>query len=532
MASVRYKKLENVSDDEEIHVLTDASKSPSNDDKSIKLKRTVGVLDGASIVVGSMIGSGIFIVPTGILGYCNGDMTMSIIIWIIGGIISMLMALCYCELATLLPESGGTAAYLKAAYGDAVCFVYLWILLVSATPQGSAVQVIALGDYISNAIKVLTGQCGSESKLQSKLIGCSIMFLLLVCNMTRVKFALKIQVWCTVGKVAALVLISTMGLIMLISDSSLFVANFQHSLSSSIVYSSKTLNISNDVSVLNTLYASVHTAPDIANFSLAIFQALWAYDGFDNLTYITEEVKKPKKTLPKIIILSVLFVMGLYVAVNLSYFAVLSEKEMLGSNAVAVSFAAKIHPLLTYAVTTGVCLSLIGSINVGFLTVGRMPFVAARMGFMPEVLSMIHINCFSPVPALLFLTALTSLMLIPSNIDILLKAVIFTLWAFRSGCALGVLILRWKMKDVKRPYKVYKVTAVLATVFGFYCVLVPLLFRPQILYGLSIILAVTFYLIFCLLQRGYVQMTGVGKISIFVQKLLMVTATSDEKKIS
>uniref|UniRef100_F6W4G0 Y+L amino acid transporter 2-like n=1 Tax=Ciona intestinalis TaxID=7719 RepID=F6W4G0_CIOIN len=423
MASVRYKKLENVSDDEEIHVLTDASKSPSNDDKSIKLKRTVGVLDGASIVVGSMIGSGIFIVPTGILGYCNGDMTMSIIIWIIGGIISMLMALCYCELATLLPESGGTAAYLKAAYGDAVCFVYLWILLVSATPQGSAVQVIALGDYISNAIKVLTGQCGSESKLQSKLIGCSIMFLLLVCNMTRVKFALKIQVWCTVGKVAALVLISTMGLIMLISDSSLFVANFQHSLSSSIF------------------------------IILAIFQALWAYDGFDNLTYITEEVKKPKKTLPKIIILSVLFVMGLYVAVNLSYFAVLSEKEMLGSNAVAVSFAAKIHPLLTYAVTTGVCLSLIGSINVGFLTVGRMPFVAARMGFMPEVLSMIHINCFSPVPALLFLTALTSLMLIPSNIDILLKAVIFTLWAFRSGCALGVLILRWKMKDVKRPYK-------------------------------------------------------------------------------
>uniref|UniRef100_H2YU11 Amino acid permease/ SLC12A domain-containing protein n=1 Tax=Ciona savignyi TaxID=51511 RepID=H2YU11_CIOSA len=399
-----------------------------DDNKSVKLKRTIGVYDGASIVVGSMIGSGIFIVPTRILEYCNGDMSLSLIIWVLGGIIAMLMALCYCELATLLPESGGSAAYLKVVYGDVLCFIYLWLYLLAANPQSQAVQIIALGDYISNAVKVSTGTCGPESKVLSKLIGLLITLVLLVCNITRVKLSVKIQLWCTVGKVAALILIAILGFVRAVSDSS---------------------HIFSPTAALNP-----SKSPGIAAVSLAVFQSLWAYDGFDNITFITEEVKKPKKTLPMIIILSFLFVMGLYVVVNLSYFAVLNQKEMITSSAVAVSFAAKIHPMLTYAVTLGVCLSLIGSINVNLLTMGRLPFVAARLGFMPKILSMIHIQYFSPLPALLFGIILAVAMLVPSNIDILLKAALFMAWAFRSLCALGVLILRWKMKDAKRPYKV------------------------------------------------------------------------------
>uniref|UniRef100_H2YU10 Amino acid permease/ SLC12A domain-containing protein n=1 Tax=Ciona savignyi TaxID=51511 RepID=H2YU10_CIOSA len=438
------------------------------------LKRTIGVYDGASIVVGSMIGSGIFIVPTRILEYCNGDMSLSLIIWVLGGIIAMLMALCYCELATLLPESGGSAAYLKVVYGDVLCFIYLWLYLLAANPQSQAVQIIALGDYISNAVKVSTGTCGPESKVLSKLIGLLITLVLLVCNITRVKLSVKIQ--------------HVYGIIFLIKLSEMQIIHRDHFFGGFLGFNSK-----------------------VPTVSLAVFQSLWAYDGFDNITFITEEVKKPKKTLPMIIILSFLFVMGLYVVVNLSYFAVLNQKEMITSSAVAVSFAAKIHPMLTYAVTLGVCLSLIGSINVNLLTMGRLPFVAARLGFMPKILSMIHIQYFSPLPALLFGIILAVAMLVPSNIDILLKAALFMAWAFRSLCALGVLILRWKMKDAKRPYKVYSITALLATLFGFYSTLVPLIFRPQALYVLGVILAAVFYIVYFLMVRGHINMTGVGK---------------------
>ena len=116
-----------------------------NNGKSVKLKQNIGVADGISVVVGSMIGSGIFIVPTGVLEHCNGDMLLSMLIWVIGGIISLLVALCFCELGTLITESGGMAPFLKTIYGDVVCFVFLWIYLLTACPQAAAVQIIALG---------------------------------------------------------------------------------------------------------------------------------------------------------------------------------------------------------------------------------------------------------------------------------------------------------------------------------------------------------------------------------------------------
>jgi len=152
----KYQKLNNLpenfsSEDENssldsnsLHKKTNGN--PQNDhNETVSLKRNVGFLDGVSIVVGSMIGSGIFIVPTGVLKHSNGDMPTSMIIWVVGGIIAVLIALCFCELATLIPESGGMAPFLRAIYGDGVCFVFIWILLLTACPQGAAVQIIALG---------------------------------------------------------------------------------------------------------------------------------------------------------------------------------------------------------------------------------------------------------------------------------------------------------------------------------------------------------------------------------------------------
>ena len=531
----KYQKINNVeeflSDNEAEHCFShDKSsllkktngKPYSKSEEAVALKRNLGLGDGVSVVVGSMIGSGIFIVPTGVLSYCNGDMPTSIVIWVVGGVIAMLIALCFCELGTLIPESGGMAPFLKAIYGNSVCFIFLWIFLLTACPQGAAVQIIALGDYISQAIAVGLGMCSdSLTPNLSKLIGSGIALIILGCNIVSVKLAVKVQFWCTAGKVAALIIIAVAGIFVIITDSSTLSDNFRRTAK---IYAAA--NNVTDESIKNVISASLDTFPGLGKLSLAVFQAMWAYDGFDNITLITEEVKNPKKTLPMIIIVSLLTVISLYLVVNLSYFAVLTEQEMIDSDAVAVSFAAKVHPWLAYVVTAGVCLSLIGSINITFLAAGRMPFVAGRMGFMPEILSMIHIHYFSPVPALLFLSTLIAVMVLPSNINMLLKGVVFTLWIARALCALGIFILRRKLKFAKRPYKVYKITAFLATSIGAYIVFVPLFFDPQVLYVLTLVLVLLFGFVYWLMMRKVLVISGIGSVSVFFQKLLQVASSS------
>ena len=143
----KYQKLESISDEfsSESEFDYDTKDEVKPLTKHVELKRNVGIIDGISIVVGSMIGSGIFIVPTGVLQYCNGDMTLSMVIWVLGGVIAFLIAFCFCELATLIPESGGMAPFLKTIYGNGMCFVFLWTFLLTACPQSAAVQIIALG---------------------------------------------------------------------------------------------------------------------------------------------------------------------------------------------------------------------------------------------------------------------------------------------------------------------------------------------------------------------------------------------------
>lgn len=153
---VRYRPLTNVSDEEidlNVHQERNASTQnlllESSDDETdsqlVSLKRNIGIISGASIVVGSMIGSGIFIVPTGVLKHCNGNIPISMGVWVAGGFVAVVTALCFCELSTMLPHSGGPAAYLKVIYGDSLSFVYLWLFMFATQPQSTAVQVIALG---------------------------------------------------------------------------------------------------------------------------------------------------------------------------------------------------------------------------------------------------------------------------------------------------------------------------------------------------------------------------------------------------
>nr|XP_039264454.1 b(0,+)-type amino acid transporter 1-like [Styela clava] len=493
---------------------THSSESPTIKKKSlIKLKREIGIFSGVCLVVSTMIGSGIFVVPTGVLKYCDGDVKLSILIWGIGGLIAMLAALCVCELGASIPESGSWMTFIHYSFGPLLSFIFTWMTVVVSAPEGLAAQFIALGEYMTR-LYFEAGKCEvPNATLLKKLLGVSVALVIMVLNMTKVKWAVRLQIFCAFGKVVALVGISTVGFIQLLKDSTVARNNFMPGPANASSLTERDSHL-------------VSTGVGISAISLAIYQGLWAYDGFEVVTIVTEEVKNPSRSLPIITIIAVPVVTLLYMIVNVAYFSVLTPSEMLSSHAVAVTFGQRVHPFLAYLMTLSVCMSLIGSINGHFLATARVPFVAGRLGHMPEFLSMAHVRYYSPVPAILISMGLGALMLLQSNFDVLVTASLFTMWGFRGLSFIGLLYLRVKRKDLHRPYKVYTATAVMAILVSAYLIAVPLVFQPEPLYLLSVVLIAVFAVMYKFVEKGKLRMSGIGPVSIFLQKVLLVAPTS------
>ena len=137
-----YTKLE-TSEDEYRHCYEGEQSKILND--GFSMKRNVSLLSGITLVIGNVIGSGIFIVPSGVLETAGNNAFGCLLAWFLAGLLTMFVALCFCELATLMPKSGGILNYLHEIFGDGICFIACWMLFFTAFPQGGAVQTIALG---------------------------------------------------------------------------------------------------------------------------------------------------------------------------------------------------------------------------------------------------------------------------------------------------------------------------------------------------------------------------------------------------
>jgi len=523
-----YSRLDSSDDDSQQYEFDDEipndqkyqRKASSN--SSFSLKRNVTVLSGITLVVGNVIGSGIFIVPSSVLQTASNNVCGCLLAWFLAGVLTMFVALCFCELATLMPKSGGVLNYLQQIFGDGVCFIACWMLFFTAFPQGAAVQTIALGNYVLQAITANLGVCFSPTatSVGSKLVGMIIVLFLAYLNVTNVQLTLKIQVICTVGKVMGLLLIFVSGMVYALIDSSTLVANFN-----TMPVVQDALNSSS--SLLQTTDEGISSSLSFLSLNLAVFNALWAYEGFDCITCITEEVKNPKKNLPLIIITSILIIVSLYMAVNISFFSVLTNKEISRSNAVAVDFAARIHPMLVNIVTLSVCLSVMGSANAGMMAATRMIFATARMGFLPKIFAMVHIEYFTPTPAILIFMFLSGLMLFMGNLDSLITAVLFNSMVFRCMVCFGILVLRKTMAHCERPYKVYLTTALLAGGFLLYIYILPVVFQPNLLYIYSLVLFIVFFLFYLLYRTGRISFNHVGRNTLLLQKLLCCAKTDD-----
>ena len=385
------------------------------------LKRELNLLDAIMINVGTMIASAIFIVPATVAAAVQGTAMMTLV-WVIGGIVSLLGALSIAELAAAYPEAGGQYAYLREAYGTVWAFLYGWANF--AVINTASIAAIAVG--FARYIGFFTSTPLSETAIRIIAILSIIGLTLLNCR--GVRLGATTQNVLTTLKIGALV--------------ALIAASFDLT--------------GGSASHLQPLWPTGTVGQFIGPFGVAMVAVLWAYDGWIETTYVGSEIMNPGRNLPRSIILSTVIVIALYVLASVAYSWVLSPAGMSGSALVA-SDAAKVTMGAIGAtfVVVAILISTLGANNGIILTAARIPYAMARGGMFFRSQGIVHPRYATPVVALVTQCGVAVALTAFGTYDQLFTYVVFAQFVFYALSAGAVIKLRRSAPLLARPYRTW-----------------------------------------------------------------------------
>uniref|UniRef100_A0A914W5W8 Uncharacterized protein n=1 Tax=Plectus sambesii TaxID=2011161 RepID=A0A914W5W8_9BILA len=378
----------------------------------------IGLFGATSYVVGNIIGSGIFVSPSGILRRTN-SVGLSLIIWVVSGLITVLGAFCYIELGTAIRESGADFAYICYVKWYPIAFAFMWVNVILTYPASAAVGIETFGEYVLTALEPIVCIEATNRAIAKKLFAFAMILLLTMTNLLSLKrYASRLQILFTAAKVLAMIII--------------IVTGFYY-----LAFRGGSSNFSNLMD---------HSKYSPGDLTLAVYGGLWAYGGYNVLNFGIEEIKNPRRTVPLAFLIGLALVTLLYLTINVAYFAVLSQDEMLDSETIAVAqqFATKALGNFAYAYPAIIGIVLCGTTNSAIFSSSRYMFAAARRGHLPSSVAILNIDTDSPRVAVVAFSLLTMAMSFIGDIEQLINYVISLSW-FQTCFTLAALIwIRFK----------------------------------------------------------------------------------------
>lgn len=397
-----------------------------------KLKKELGVSTATTIVVGSVIGAGVFFKPYAIYQATGGAPGMGLLAWVLGGLMSLLGALTFAEISVMIPKTGGMVAYLGDVFDKRLGFLAGWMQMIIFYPAFLAGYGVKVGSELSAYL-------GSQWALP---IGIFVIIAVCALNIMGTKTASKVQVVSTVCKLMPLFLIMIVGLIMGHSSEPLF----------------------------TPLVAGGKTAGGALGATL--LAVLFAFEGWTNVGAIAGEMKNPGKDLPLAIVGGVSIIMAVYLLINIAYIKVIPASELMNIESPAAAVAMKLFGNAGGTIIrVGIIISVIGAAN-GFLMSGsRVAYSLAESGDLPFSAKLAEVNeGGSPANSIILVGFLACIYSLSGKFDLLTDVAVFSCWIFYSLTFATVIKMRKDHPEMERKYKVplYPIVPIIAILSGLY----------------------------------------------------------------
>ena len=428
------------------------------------LARVLGFWDVVALVVGGVIGSGIFLVPKD-MAAAVGSPLLILAVWIAGGILSLFGALSFGELGAAMPEAGGVYVYLREAYGSVIAFLFGWTLFLVIDSGAIATLTVAFSSkYLPHFFAL--------SPAGQKIVSVGFILFLMVMNYVGVRSGANLQNLLTVIKFAGL--IGICGAIFIFAKGN--TANFVQS------------------------GGALPSGSLVGAFGIALVASLWAYKGWEAATYSAGEMKNPQRNLPWGILIGTAICVVLYVLAQLAYLYVLPAAEIAKSDRIAAdAMNIAVGGIGASIISFIILFSIMGAANQNFVCSPRVYYAMAKDGLLFPKLAAVHPKFLTPHVSIIAISLWSIVLSLSGTFERLFTYVIFGEWIFFGLTVAAVIILRRKRPDLPRPYKTwgYPVTPIIFVLASLYIAVSALISRPlDALAGLGLIfLGLPFYFV-------------------------------------
>jgi APA family basic amino acid/polyamine antiporter len=370
-------------------------------------------------VIGTVIGSGIFLVPGGVLRQAEGHPGPALLVWVVGGALSLLGALAYGELGAMNPAAGGLYVYLRDAFGPLTAFLYGWTFFLVIATGSAATLAVASTSYLQPFVTL--GPIGQ------KLAAAGLLAVVAAINVGSTRRSADVQNWSTAIKVAALIVMSLVLVVWHREAPAGDTPFWPASVSSSL----------------------------LSGMGLGMIGVLWAYEGWQYVTFSAGEAIDPQRTFPRAIVAGTASLVGIYLFANIGYLAALGPQGVAGSNRVAAeAVGAIVGPGAAKLIAAAILVSIFSATNGLTISAPRVYYAMARDGLFFRTLGEVHPRYGTPAVSIVAGTLWAIVLAVSGTFEQLLTYVVFVGWIFYALGAACVFVLRRTKPDADRPFRV------------------------------------------------------------------------------